>query len=89
MPKNRQEYENDCLFPFFFNMLSEGFNRKLQSKLLKIDEKDSFGLLMATARYDTIGAITLNLFSKMKMNEIKYCPGTLAKDFYPTARDSC
>jgi HipA-like protein len=59
MPKNRQEYENDCLFPFFFNMLSEGFNRKLQSRLLRIDEKDSFGLLMATARYDTIGAITI------------------------------
>ena len=59
LPKNRQEYENDCLFPFFFNMVSEGFNRTLQCRLLKIDEKDSFGLLMATARYDTIGAITI------------------------------
>jgi serine/threonine-protein kinase HipA len=40
-------------------MLSEGANRKLQSRQLKIDEKDYFGLLMETARYDTIGAITL------------------------------
>jgi len=59
MPKNCQEYKEDYLFPFFFNMLSEGFNRKLQNKSLKIDEKDYFGLLMATAQYDTIGAITI------------------------------
>lgn len=59
MPKNRPEYENDCLFPFFFNLLSEGFNRDLQCKLLKIDENDSFGLLLATAQCDTIGAITI------------------------------
>ena len=26
---------------------------------LKIDKKDSFGLLLATAKYDTIGAITI------------------------------
>jgi len=64
LPKNRQEYINESLFPFFFNMLSEGFNRKLQSKMLKIDEKDYFGLLMATARYDTIGAITIKPLQK-------------------------
>jgi len=59
MPKSRQEYESDFLFPCFFNMLSEGFNRDLQNKLLRIDENDSFGLLLATAQYDTIGAITI------------------------------
>jgi HipA-like protein len=26
---------------------------------LRIDEKDSFGLLLATAQHDTIGAITI------------------------------
>jgi serine/threonine-protein kinase HipA len=40
-------------------MLSEGVNRKLQSKHLKIDEEDDFGLLAATAQCDTIGAITV------------------------------
>jgi len=59
LPKSQQEYKSTYLFPFFFNMLSEGVNRKLQSRQLKIDEKDYFGLLMATAKYDTIGAITL------------------------------
>lgn len=59
LPKNQVEYTSEFLFPFFFNMLSEGVNRKLQSIQLKIDEDDSFGLLMETAQYDTIGAITV------------------------------
>lgn len=59
LPKTSQEYKSDHLFAFFFNMLSEGVNRKLQSRALKIDEKDSFGLLSATAQYDTIGAVTV------------------------------
>lgn len=64
LPKNQKEYRSGHLFPFFYNMLSEGVNRKLQSVLLKIDEDDSFGLLMATAGYDTIGAITLKPMKK-------------------------
>jgi serine/threonine-protein kinase HipA len=59
LPKNKQEYTSEVLFPFFFNMLSEGVNRKLQSTQLRIDEDDSFGLLMATAQSDTIGAVTV------------------------------
>lgn len=57
--KTHQEYRSEFLFPFFFNMLSEGVNRKLQSSQLRIDEKDNFGLLMATAQVDTIGAVTV------------------------------
>lgn len=59
LPKTQQEYRSSFLFPFFFNMLSEGANRKLQSTQLRIDEDDNFGLLAATAQYDTIGAITV------------------------------
>jgi serine/threonine-protein kinase HipA len=59
LPKTQKEYSSEFLFPFFFNMLSEGVNRKLQSVQLRIDEEDSFGLLAATAQYDTIGAITV------------------------------
>lgn len=59
LPKTQQQYDSESLFPFFFNMLSEGRNRKLQSRLLKVDENDSFGLLAATAGSDTIGAITV------------------------------
>lgn len=60
LPKNKQVYKSEFLFPFFFNMLSEGVNRQLQSRQLKIDEKDYFGLLLATAKTDTIGAITIS-----------------------------
>jgi HipA-like protein len=59
LPKREEAYESEVLFPFFFNMLSEGVNRKLQSRQLRIDEDDHFGLLLATAGYDTIGAITI------------------------------
>jgi HipA-like protein len=59
LPKKQMVYTADCIFPFFYNMLSEGSNRSVQLRQLKIDKKDFFGLLMATAQYDTIGAITL------------------------------
>lgn len=59
LPKIHNEYRAKYLFPFFYNMLSEGANKKLQTRQLKIDEADSFGLLLATAGYDTIGAITV------------------------------
>ncbi|MEI8053873.1 MAG: HipA N-terminal domain-containing protein [Bacteroidota bacterium] len=59
LPKNQKEYNSEFLFPFFFNMLSEGVNRKLQCTQLRIDEEDNFGLLLATAQFDTIGAITV------------------------------
>lgn len=57
LPKTRQRYESDHLFPFFFNMLPEGANKQVQCAQLKIDEKDYFGLLLAVAGGDTIGAV--------------------------------
>lgn len=59
LPKTQQTYRANHLFPFFFNLLSEGVNRELQSRQLKIDERDHFGFLLATAQFDTIGAITV------------------------------
>ena len=59
LPKSHKEYRSKYLFPFFFNMLSEGANKELQSKQLKIDPNDNFGFLLATAQYDTLGAITI------------------------------
>ncbi len=59
LPKSQKEYRSKILFAFFFNMLSEGVNRKLQSRLLKIDKNDSFGMLEATAQKDTIGSISV------------------------------
>ncbi|SRR5574344_176396 len=59
MPLQEEEYKNDVLFPFFFNMLSEGENREIQSQLLHINANDDFGILLETAQFDTIGAVTI------------------------------
>lgn len=59
LPKSKQVYKSKVLFPFFFNMLSEGENKKLQCQQLRIDENDYLGLLLATAQFDTIGAVTV------------------------------
>ena len=55
LTKQQQEYTSHYLFPFFANMLSEGHNRIVQARLLQIDEKDDFGILLATAHTDTAG----------------------------------
>ena len=59
LPKDQKKYQSPYLFPVFSNMLSEGANRKLQSRLLRIDETDDFGILLETAQFDSIGAITV------------------------------
>ena len=57
--KSQSEYHSEYLFPFFFNMLSEGSNRIAQSRTLHIDEHDHFGILLATAQTDVPGAVTV------------------------------
>lgn len=57
IPKTSQKHHSVKLFAFFFNLLSEGENKKLQCKVLKIDENDHFGLLLKTTNEETIGAI--------------------------------
>lgn len=59
MPLRNVPYESDLLFPIFANLLSEGVNKKMQCRMLKIDENDYFGLLLATAREDSIGPLTI------------------------------
>lgn len=59
LPKTQMKFTSDYLFPFFFSLLSEGANKEAQCRLLKIDEKDYFGQLLATTSHDTIGAITI------------------------------
>lgn len=59
LPLRKEVYESDILFPAFINMLSEGANKRIQSRMLKIDENDYFSLLLATAKSDSIGPITI------------------------------
>ena len=59
LSKQQQEYKSEFLFPFFYNMLPEGSNKQMVCFELRIDPKDNFGLLLATAKFDSIGAIQI------------------------------
>jgi HipA-like protein len=59
MPKTQQEYQSSFLFPFFYHLLSEGYNKEVQCRLLRIDPNDHISHLLATAHTDTIGAVTV------------------------------
>lgn len=59
LPLRKDAYESNVLFPAFVNMLSEGANKRIQCRLLKIDENDYFSLLLATAKDDNIGPVTI------------------------------
>ncbi|MDR2916902.1 MAG: HipA N-terminal domain-containing protein [Tannerella sp.] len=59
LPKTTKEHHSKDLFPFFFNLLSEGVNKQVQVQKYRLDENDDFGLLVRTAQYDTIGSITV------------------------------
>jgi len=59
LPLREAPYESRILFPAFVNMLSEGDNKAIQTRLLKIDENDYFGLLLATGGGDRIGPLTI------------------------------
>lgn len=59
LPKSKQEYTSENLFPFFQNMLPEGNQRNIHSRYYQVSESDHFGLLIATSDLDRIGAVTL------------------------------
>ncbi len=59
LPKKSSTHYSKFLFPFFYNMLPEGSNKQLICKHFRIDANDYFGLLLATAKTDTIGAVTV------------------------------
>lgn len=59
MPKSQRVYISPVLFPFFSGLLAEGTNRSLVTRAYRLDERDEFGLLLATARQQTIGAVTV------------------------------
>ena len=65
LPLREKPFCSDYLFPAFSNMLSEGENRQIQSRLFHIDSSDDFGILLNTCDFDTIGAVTF----KMIINE--------------------
>lgn len=64
LPLRKAPYRSKWLFPAFANILSEGSNRRLQSRLHHIDPSDDFGIMLETCTFDTIGAITVKPLKK-------------------------
>lgn len=59
LPKSQRLFIAPTLFPFFVGLLAEGTNHSLQARAYRLDERDDFGLLLATAGQQTIGAVTV------------------------------
>jgi len=59
LPLREELFSSDVLFPAFINRLSEGANKAMQNRMLKIDENDYFGLLLASAGSESIGPLTI------------------------------
>jgi serine/threonine-protein kinase HipA len=59
LPKAEKTFFSSYLFPFFYNMLPEGSNKQIVCKLNRIDHDDHFGILMVSAKYDSVGAVTI------------------------------
>ncbi len=68
LPLQEAPYESNILFPAFVNMLSEGANKAMQNRLLKIDENDYFSLLLATAGTDSIGPLIIKEIHELTGN---------------------
>jgi len=59
LPPREEPYSADELFPFFKGLLPEGWYLNIVCATQKVNSKDFFGLLLASAGGDTIGAVTV------------------------------
>ena len=66
LPRSQPEWHADYLFPFYYNMLQEGPNPHTDCQANMLVSHVYFRILMATARYDTVGAITVKKNIKLR-----------------------
>ncbi len=57
LPKRKAVHRSNVLFPFFYGLLAEGEQKKMQCRTMHIDEKDHFTRLAETCRQGVIGAV--------------------------------
>ena len=57
LPKREAVHRSDVLFPFFYGLLAEGAQKRMQCRSMKIDENDHFTRLAETCRQGAIGAV--------------------------------
>lgn len=58
LPLQAESFESDTVFPFFAGLIPEGWYLHIVATTIKVDEHDTFGLLMRTCG-DCIGAVSL------------------------------
>ena len=58
IPLTHKKYFSDRLFPFFENLLPEGFLLDMTVAKLKIDRNDKFNILLHVGK-DTVGAVSI------------------------------
>lgn len=57
MPKRKAVHRSKVLFPFFYGLLAEGEQKRMQCRTMRIDENDHFTRLAETCREGVIGAV--------------------------------
>lgn len=57
LSKREPVHTSPFLFSFFYGLLAEGEQKSHQCRMLRIDERDHFGLLLATSPFGGIGAV--------------------------------
>ena len=63
VPIPSEYYPFPTIFHVFFDIFSVGGNKEIQCRHFHLDEKDHFGLLLATGHDDTIGALTVQPYT--------------------------
>jgi len=58
LPVQAEPFESPALFPFFAGLAPEGWNLRIVSPTIKVDARDTFGLVMKICG-DCIGAVSL------------------------------
>jgi len=58
MPLEKKRFFSENLFPFFENLLPEGFLLEMTVSKLKIDKNDKYNLLLRVGA-DTVGAVSI------------------------------
>ncbi|MBT3202207.1 MAG: phosphatidylinositol kinase [Phycisphaerales bacterium] len=58
LPLQAEPFESETLFSFFAGLAPEGWYLRIVSPTIKVDERDTFGLLIKTCG-DCIGAVSL------------------------------
>ncbi|NJL30987.1 MAG: phosphatidylinositol kinase [Phycisphaerales bacterium] len=60
LPLQTEPFESPVLFPFFAGLVPEGWYLRIVAPTIKVDETDTFGLLLHTCG-DCIGAVSLQM----------------------------